>query len=516
MEEPLEKLAGIHDRLTGATSSASANPPSRWPEWSALALYLAVLASAIPFHEPWVDEAQAWQLARSLSLSALFKTFIRYEGSPGLWHLFLWLLSRAHVGYFGLHWICGAIAAAAVSLLIFASPLPRYLRLTLPFTFLFVFQYAIVARNYVLVPLLLFLVARQWRKSPLTLAVLLGLLANASLHAAVISGGLAIVYAIERVAEKGSVAPRPRLNLLFATLNLLGFYFVAIVTAWPPRDLAMARVLSPSHSILTAAIGSLVWAICDPWILSIPFWIVVLLWFHARRKLVYLLPIGLFLIFAGVVHGSFWHAGLLVPLLIALLWITWPAGQSSPARYERIGQIALIVMTAMQLLWSGSVLLYEHCHPYSPDRAAAKFLAPFVQSGATIAVTYFEDERDNAYPAVGILPYFDHNIFVNQPYSFWWWSDQDPTERRFNTILPSHPRIVVVEFSGLLPVSTVSLDHPKAQLLLSMGYRHVATSCATQPDRLRLGLTLCHVIFEYGQDFAKPAEQQNSAKAVGP
>jgi len=98
---------------------------SRWPEWTTLAAYAALVAFAIPFHEPWADEAQAWQLARTLSLADLFKTFIRYEASPGLWHFLLWILIKAHVSYTGLHWICGAIAVASTSLLIFRSPLPR-------------------------------------------------------------------------------------------------------------------------------------------------------------------------------------------------------------------------------------------------------------------------------------------------------------------------------------------------------------------------------------------------------
>ena len=54
-----------------------------WPELLALGLYACVVAWAIPYHEPWADEAQAWQLARSLPLHALLMHYIRYEGSPG-------------------------------------------------------------------------------------------------------------------------------------------------------------------------------------------------------------------------------------------------------------------------------------------------------------------------------------------------------------------------------------------------------------------------------------------------
>src|SRR4051812_33338704 len=84
-----------------------------WPECISLSLYAALVAFAIPYHEPFVDEAQSWQLARSLSLYDLFHTYLRYEGSPGLWHFLLWILIRLRVTYSTIHWICGAIGLVA-------------------------------------------------------------------------------------------------------------------------------------------------------------------------------------------------------------------------------------------------------------------------------------------------------------------------------------------------------------------------------------------------------------------
>ena len=155
---PSQREADLRRRPTSA-AGAPRKMRSRWPEWFALSAYSALVAFAIPFHEPFADEAQGWQLARSLSLASLFKTYIRYEGAPGLWHFLLWILVRAHVSYTGLHWISGAIAVAATALLLFKSPFPLYLKLAFPFTVFLVYQYAVVARNYVLVPPLLFMVA---------------------------------------------------------------------------------------------------------------------------------------------------------------------------------------------------------------------------------------------------------------------------------------------------------------------------------------------------------------------
>ncbi len=501
-------------RSAGGAGNEANTVRSRWPEWGTLFAYAALLAFAIPYHEPWVDEAQAWQLARNLSLRSLFETYIRYEGSPGLWHFLLWILIRIHVSYAGLHWICGAIATAAAWLFLFRSPFPRYLKLSLPFTYFLFFQYAIVARNYVLAPLLLFLAAIAWRKSPLVLALTLGLLANVSLHAAVISGGLAVVYLIDWIRERESKSKGERRRFLLYACLLVAFYGFAIWTAWPPRDLILSSIRGQSSIYLLRAVFSLVWPACQPWIVSVPFWIAMALWFYARRKLYFLLPVALFAAFSGEVSVTWWHAGLVIPLLICLLWITWSAQEKAPRELEAGGRIALGVLIATQILWSGYALYYDHYYAYSPDPAAAKFLRPFVQEGASIAVTYIssaEDQRVRAYPAVGILPYFDHNIFANMPYPYWWWSDRDPTEERFNALLPSHPRIVLVEETHSSPVASIDLDKPKYASLREDGYRFAGSFCGSQPRQLAAGETLCHVLFEYsGQPDPKKVQESQS------
>ena len=493
-----EVLATLGDSIAAgrplavASDGAANTPRTRWPEWTALCLFAAIVASAIPFHEPWTDEALAWQLARSLSLRSLFGTYLGYETSPGLWHFLLWGMIRAHIGYTGLHWICGAIAFAASALLLFASPLPRALRLTLPFTYFLLFQYAVIARSYVLAPLFLFLIALGWRKSPLLMAILLGLLANVSLHTAVISGALAIVYLLREMRRSAN----RRQFAAFAAI-VAAFYAFAIWTAWPPHDLRLAQTPGQARPVLLFAVISLFWGICEPWILSIPFWIAIALCLHARRSVVFLLPVLFFVAFSGVVYVQFWHMGLLVPLVISLLWITWPDSPRAPARYELAGSIAMFCMIAVQLAWAGFALVYDHNHDYSGNTAAAEFLKPYVRANATIVVTYIDHPRDQSSNAVGILPYFDRNIFANWSYPFWRWSERNTTEQNYLSLLPSHPRIVMVEAHPLRPDATVDLHHPKIEQLTRMGYRFTNSFCGGAPERLEVAFSSCHLIFQY-------------------
>ncbi len=475
---------------------------TRWPEWSALSLYAALVAFAIPWHEPWVDEAQAWQLARNLSLSDLFRTWIRLEASPGLWHFILWILVHLRVGYAGMHWFCGVIALAAAALLIFKSPFPRYLRLSLPFTFFLLYQYAVVARNYVLAPLLLYLVALCWKKKPALVALLLGLLANVALHAAAISGGLALVYLIDQIRAGALKDSHRRRQLLLFALVLVCLYAFALWTAWPPSQLSnhVSYIRAESVSAFAWMSVALFWAIWQPWELSIVFWIAIALCLHSRRRLYYLLPVLFFVLFSAVAHCSLWHVGLRIPLLICLFWISWPSQPAPGAaigRSEAAGRIAMTLLAALQIAWAAHALQFDHYRLFSPDPAAAQYLKPYVQQNAPIAITYWGDPLDRAFMAVGILPYFDRNIFVNLPDPYWSWDNSNPAEDRFNAILPSHPRIVIVEIKNNGPVQPGKLDNPRFQSLLNAGYHYAGSFCGSMPEMFGEGRTHCHIIFEY-------------------
>src|SRR3984957_18657014 len=204
-----------------------------------LCIYAGLLAWAIPHHEPWADEAQAWQIVRTLPLAQIFHV-LSYEAHPALWYICLWVLSRLHVSYAGMHWVAAAIGFSGVAVLVTTSPFPRFIKLLLPFTFYLAFQYAIVARSYVLAPLLIFLCAYFWPRKfekPLTIALCLGLLANVAAHAAAISGGFAIVYLIDLWLSRHEQCPRaPAKRLYGAAAMLLVLYGISIWTALPAKD----------------------------------------------------------------------------------------------------------------------------------------------------------------------------------------------------------------------------------------------------------------------------------------
>jgi hypothetical protein len=476
-----------------------------------LCLYAALLIWAIPHHEPWADEAQAWQIARNLPLDRIFP-LLSYEGHPGLWYLFLRLLSRLHVSYASMHWIAAGIAFLGVSLLVLASPFPRWLRLLLPFTFYLSFQYAIVARSYVLAPLLIFLCAFFWRErleKPLSIAICLGLLANVAPHTAVISGGLAIVYAIDLWLGRRAQKPFASAGrLAAASLVLLAMYGFSIWAAHPAKDASGAAFafrggeaphswidsqqsqLPPSYpspepndkksiqwlnwKLKSRLSGGLTEGLVRPFWLGCVFWLLLAWKFLRTGQPHYLIP-ALFLVILCHTYAFFWHSGLMLPCVIGLLWMTWPDPAMSFGQlplYEQLPLLMLLLFSAIQISWAEFAFRFDRAHDYGSAAVTATFLRPYVLQHARIL------EIGNDFLSVGIQPYYDHNIFLNQPEAYYWWSTRNSSKHRYEELLPTHPDVVVLEWRfHQFPSNEAIASLPLAVQLGELGYRNTHKFC---------------------------------------
>ncbi|MGB7848161.1 MAG: hypothetical protein WBL63_21300, partial [Candidatus Acidiferrum sp.] len=162
--------------------------------------YVCVVAWTIRYHEKWADEAQSWLIARDLDLQTIWFHELRYEGSPGLWHTILWVAQHVfHAGYGALGYIGLGFAVAGAAVLLFLAPFPRIVRWPLAFTYVMVYQYAVIARPYTLLPLLAFCAAFLFKNTehPERITIVLVLLANLTLHGTLLAGSLGLTYLIE-------------------------------------------------------------------------------------------------------------------------------------------------------------------------------------------------------------------------------------------------------------------------------------------------------------------------------
>ena len=495
-----------------------------------LSLYTALLVYIIPRHEPWSDEAQSWELAKSLSLKELFGTYIHYEASPGLWHSLLWLLAKAHVSYSGMHWFTAAIALAAMVLLTTRAPFPLGLRLLLPFTYFFAFQYTVVARNYALYPVLLFALAWQWpqrRQRPLPVVLLIGLLGNVSAHGLVVSIGLVLVLAIEhyRRGREGRTQNRQVLVSALLLVAMLGFavwsIFPAADAGWvlianwhgtqtrlaarvgslqsvaPTANVPVSR-LRVAGAILKRAARTLDSGLADFHLGLIAWGLLFWSWIKEQR-LQYCLPVLLLWGFCGVFPFQFYHAGLFWILFLFLWWVSSPENEEERIPGERIKsgrlQIALltsvIVCVVFQLVWTAKAIRYDAAMPYSPHRDAAGILKTYLDRGKIVDVAIpAESSGGGQYAITGIEPYFESEPISNMPFRFWIWGPGWDGGMRTKYLQDSANRaavIVVVESGDVRSIE---------KRLEGIGYRRGRTVCGQMFYPQYLNLPTCYAFYE--------------------
>ncbi len=398
-----------------------------------LLLYSAVVLFTVPFHEKWADEAQAWLIARDLDLKTIWFHELKYEGSPGLWHTILWVAQHwFHLPYAALGYIGVAFAIMGVAVLVYKAPFPWYVRWPLAFTYVMVYQYAVIARPYDLLPLLCFVVAIFFKDSqrPVRMTVVLVLLANLSVHGTLLAACFGLLYLLQAIRQWPSLDEGLR-NRYFLCAAAMVITFVGIafvlrptsdneeyivkkeISQLTPTEKQELNIVSPAKKASTIICG----AFLDFLVPSLAFLVLAAAWCYTRRQLfVFVLPVGMMIAVYSVIHGYAHHHGTAFIAAITAFWIAWPSEAERrvfSAREQRAlhGMIVLLVCLCAMNIWDAAVCLKrEYLFPYSGAKDAANYL----KSVGAGRVPMF----GLVYGVVGIEAYFDHNIFINLPTSY--------------------------------------------------------------------------------------------------
>jgi hypothetical protein len=443
-----------------------------------LAVYVALLAWGVAHHISWADEAQAWQLARELPLPTLFKTYLHYEGSPGLWYVFLWILVRLHVTFAGMHWIAAVLPISGMWVFLRYSPFPAIVRAVVPFSFYLMYQYAVVARSYLAFALLVFIAAILFAKPArnlLWLTLVFVLLSNLTAHGFAVTAGFAIMLAVRLWRQRKQDAQ-------FLTVGRLAGASVClcasmVFAAWAARNVpdnsfipgyertaqqgSMDSIQGVSDGVAPAATAPdanpspprqpapgradrlkmvVTYGLSNSWAISLIVAIVVLSYLISVRNVLDLLPFVFLHLLYHFVKGNSWHFGIVFIALLGVLWINWPlSGERRAMTWRGILSATLLAIAVEQCFWTVRAFRIDTFGKYSGDRDAAEFLLSHI-AGKRVA--------GFKYQCVGVLPYFSTNIFENQPPgAFWHWSKNAHIDDRTVETAQSRPDYIDVGFA---------------------------------------------------------------------
>jgi hypothetical protein len=442
-------------------------PATLWlggKDFAVFVLYVLTVCVAVFYYLPWVDEARGWMIARDYDVCPLIFRALRYEGHPALWYLLLWLPAHLHMPYVLINWLSAAIASIGIYIFLRYSPFSFYLRALIPFGFFLGFQYAVVARSYVLFPLLGFTAAHLYRQrssNPIAMAAVLSLLANVSIHGTIVAIGLAVLYAAKLAKEfQPATWPpqRRRQTILGAALFTSSIVFVA-VCLWPAIDMSppfsptvaklVRRVIVPIHAtrpyhphgragLFMDFRGQAPAALTDPapsrpapgspkrpllhrlaivlgypvatfYPLAFSFEALVVIYLFRNAKIALLLPAVMLVLFMTLFLAQLWHVGLFWVTLLLVLWIAWDNSSDNSSiadawHLQRTVSISLALLCILQLPWTLGAIHNEMHHPTDPAKAAANYLKSLPSTTRIDALGL----------GFSVLPYFKGNLFLDQ------------------------------------------------------------------------------------------------------
>ncbi len=293
-------------------------------------LYAVLTLLLVLRHESWRDEAQPWLAVQKFGLFELFLKYLFGAGCPFLWYFLIFPLAKLGLPYQSiliLNWI---IAVAAASIFVIKAPFPRIFKFLFIFSYYMFFEYAVIARNYALTTLILFIVASLYKKRHESISIycfFLFLLFNTHYFLFPLTSALFSLLIYETIKRK-SFSRTSIVSLCFAFLGgLLAFLQGTIL----PSDFASSGFMQPPDIInifnpLALSLFPVQWNVSKNMSIMIGLVLFVLLFIYLSRKkgVLYLYLVNhffLFMLFTYFYPGDLRHFGLVLMITLFFLWV---------------------------------------------------------------------------------------------------------------------------------------------------------------------------------------------------
>lgn len=164
-------------------------------------LYVLLYLIITYFHEPWFDEAQAWQIGKCASYKDMLFVIPHTEGHPPLWSLILSIPAKVGVPYLiGLKGTAFLISLINIILIEFKSPFSKWVKYVLPFTYYLFYQYGVISRNYSIMTLAIIFVAITFKDKdikPIRFCLSCLFLCLTSAYGILIAGGICAAWFVD-------------------------------------------------------------------------------------------------------------------------------------------------------------------------------------------------------------------------------------------------------------------------------------------------------------------------------
>lgn len=330
-------------------------------------------------HAFWRDEVRALSLALQGDTTWAMLRGVHGEGHPAVWYLLLrgahTLLPTSAV----LPLVAMAVALAAAVLLAWRSPFSWMIVAALLLGRIGLYEYSVMARNYGISMLLMFLYATLYprhRDRGIVLGLVLLVLANCNVHSALLAGCFALFWLLDILLEPSANRPVALRNFAWNGLIASAGVVLCAITVYPPfndsaqgfvpsndamRRLATA-VLLPAASFWELAgnglpVAARMMSLWPSQYLPASQLLMSVVLFGSALGLAsrpaamfaaWIALLGLSVFFAMVYPGFYRHQALWLVFLVSMYWIVGRGDTNGmPAATRRLRSIGLACFAAL-------------------------------------------------------------------------------------------------------------------------------------------------------------------------
>jgi hypothetical protein len=383
-----------------------------------LAVWLGLVVFTTTKHEFWRDEVRALSLASAARSPLDLYELTKYEGHPVLWFLVLHVARTIVDTRLVLPIASVAIGFAAATLFVMCSPFSLLIRILFTLGFP-LYEYSVMARNYGISMLLLFVSAMLWQsrdEHPVRLGVALALLANTNVHSTILVCVLTAAWiwnAWSRERVGGGLYPA-------LGVVLSGLVLCAVFTVPKEGTIVTSIRHTASVPLLTGAVVDAVRAPGQSFDLIVPArlpaWVgSVLLYLAvaglARRPELMLAAFvgqaGLGALFHVIARGQYRHQGVFLVFLVILYWIDLETPRDGilhkgGRQLFTAGLSAIVIL----LLWNANVAARSAWADLRFERSSSQSLGAFLTASETYERAIIVPEPDFLLES---LPYYAAN-----------------------------------------------------------------------------------------------------------
>jgi hypothetical protein len=374
--------------------------------WLLLAFYCLTIVFGVFNHEPWADEAQAWLLVRDNSIPNLLQA-LPSEGHPPLWYLLIFPLAKLGFPYISINILSAGCMVVATYIYMFKTKLPVALRISVPFSYFFLFEYAVFGRSYSLIFLLIALIVWLYpdrMKKPISFSACVACLFNTHVLLFSFSTGLAILFVYDVFREKLF----SRTVVAGVCIMLIGGLYLIPYLAFSPLvkffESDTTDHISPIKKTIIG--GTLV---ADYSVLNYACLIFIGLVLLRNVRGFFLFAMGisglLYILAYRYSFSAIWHYGLLFVVIVAACSISYfyPSDFKLADRFEKIAVWGVPLLVLLQLPSTFKTLKLDSDYQYSGAKEAAEYLNDNKQDSAIIV---------GWGPTNAVLPYMARNVKI--------------------------------------------------------------------------------------------------------